>query len=125
MVSNWLLNSFWDWKPKSKLDKFFMLFFGAFILFVLIISIPQDCENKEYVPVQDIPRYTADQVINVAKAKSPTCMPSVTTPTWETTYAGNGKWVVVKKCVFPQTGAVFSSEGWYFYENSGVLEPIK
>ena len=72
----------------------------------------------------DIPGYTADQVIAVAKAYAgeecggssrfaspPGAKPPE--PSWTTVYLGDGKWRVTKKC--------WSVEEWTFYEATGEL----
>ncbi len=87
----------------------------AIVLALVIIGCAKTTE-----PSPDIPRYTADQVINVASANSPTCMYSVTTPSWTSEYIGNGTWLVTKKCI-TKWGAVMSTEQWNFYENTGKL----
>ena len=69
---------------------------------------------------QDIPRYTADQVIYIASQYSPVCLVEKTTPSWEVRYISNGKWLVIKKCIF-RTGAAISIEQWDFYEDSSKL----
>lgn len=73
---------------------------------------------------EDIPRYTADQVIAVAKAYAgEECEerdslfrtwgdePNVK---WTTVYMGDGKWRVTKEC--------WSLETWTFYETTGELQ---
>ena len=76
----------------------------------------------------DVPRYTADQVIEVAKSYSPECpmlgrVPKFrawentdpSSPSWAVEYLGSGKWLVTKECP--------SATGyWHFYEDTGKLE---
>ena len=76
---------------------------------------------------QDIPRYTADQVIEVAKSYSPECptlgrVPAFqawestdpSSPSWAVEYLGSGKWLVTKDCPTKTTY-------WHFYEDTGKL----
>ena len=80
---------------------------------------------------EDVPRYTADQVISVAQAHSPDCPKSnpkiiplprqtptqtsePTKPSWAVEYLGDGKWLVTKECPSGKTR-------WYFYEDTGEL----
>ena len=87
-------------------------------------------QTEDVAPQQDIPRYTADQVIAVAKAYAGECGhggdywsrydPDGPGPvgepipaSWTTVYLGDGEWRVAKKC-----GSV---EEWTFYEATGEL----
>ena len=83
-------------------------------------------QTEEKAPQVDIPRYTADQVIAVAKAYAgeecgdgPTRWWSGESyeASWTTVYLGDGKWRVTKEC----SGAVV--EDWTFYEATGELKP--
>jgi len=87
----------------------------------------------------DVPRYTADQVIEVARSYSPHCRrPPFLRPSWEQgsdyvptcgpgednveasfgiEYLGDGVWSVTKTC--PVNSACSAS--WYFYEDTGKL----
>ena len=79
-------------------------------------------QTEENIPQVDIPRYTADQVIAVAKAYAgEECAVSEwwwgesNEARWTTVYLGNGKWEVSKECVSVTT--------WTFYEATGELKP--
>jgi len=82
----------------------------------------------------DVPRYTADQVIEVARSYSPDCPGSQATspsprawdtepmpwdtdsasPSWSVEYLGSGKWLVRKDCES-------KTSYWHFYEDTGKL----
>ena len=72
---------------------------------------------------EDIPRYTADQVIAVAKAYAgeecggafPSWGQEPSEASWTTVYLGNGEWQVTKECASVTT--------WTFYEATGELKP--
>lgn len=74
---------------------------------------------------EDIPRYTADQVIAVAKAYAGECGDGLVSPwsrerepydaSWTAVYLGDGKWKVTKQCASVIT--------WTFYEATGELKP--
>ena len=73
---------------------------------------------------EDIPRYTADQVIAVAKAYAgEECgggsrwweYVEPYDASWTTVYLGDGKWRVTKECASVTT--------WTFYEATGELKP--
>lgn len=64
--------------------------------------------------------YTADRVIYIANANSPTCYNQKATPSWTAEYTGNDQWTVVKKCML-RPGYAVSAETWTFYENTGKL----
>ena len=79
-------------------------------------------QTEDRAPQVDMPRYTADQVIAVAKAYAgEECGSSrrwqeYVEPydaSWTTVYLGDGEWRVAKKC-----GSV---EEWTFYEATGEL----
>jgi len=82
-------------------------------------------QTEERAPQVDIPRYTADQVIAVAKAYAGECGGGDPTRWWEgvepydaswtTVYLGDGKWRVTKRCASVTT--------WTFYEATGELRP--
>ena len=90
-------------------------------------------QTEEKAPQVDIPRYTADQVIAVAKAYAGECggrwsqyLPELPEPydaSWTTVYLGDGKWRVTKEC----SGAPWETrtvvEDWTFYEATGELKP--
>jgi hypothetical protein len=80
----------------------------------------QQTEEKD--PQPDIPRYTADQVIAVAKAYAGECSrypwqsnSNDYDASWTTVYLGDGKWRVTKECASVTT--------WTFYEATGELKP--
>ena len=80
-------------------------------------------QTEEETPQLDIPRYTADQVIAVAKAyageecSGPTVwwLEEPNEARWTTVYLGDGKWRVTKECASVTT--------WTFYEATGELKP--
>ena len=79
-------------------------------------------QTEEKAPQVDIPRYTADQVIAVAKAYageecgggSYSWSVEPYEASWTTVYLGDGKWRVTKEC-----GSVTT---WTFYEATGELK---
>jgi len=79
--------------------------------------------QTEEVPQADTPRYTADQVIAVAKGYAgeecggpyPWWTGEGDEPRWTTVYIGDGKWRVTKECASVTT--------WTFYETTGELRP--
>jgi len=83
-------------------------------------------QTEENTPQVDLPRYTADQVIAVAKAYAGEECDSDSSPTrwwvtyekarWTTVYLGNGKWKVTRNCS-PTEGV-----DWTFYEATGELK---
>jgi len=79
------------------------------------------------VPQPTQPTYTADQVIYVASANSPSCIPTkYLTPSWSAVYQPyNGYWLVTKKCSMKLTGATQYTQTWRFYEANGKLVKIK
>ena len=92
-------------------------------------------ETEERAPQQDIPRYTADQVIAVAKAYlGERCADApLGHEKWTTVYLGNGQWRVTRLCSrqegagpLPWSGysgeSTFESD-WTFNEATGELEP--
>ena len=78
---------------------------------------------------EDIPRYTADQVIAVAKAYAgEECADqSALDEKWATVYLGDGKWKVTRECSYQgqywwgSRRTVVSD--WTFYEATGELKP--
>ena len=83
-------------------------------------------QTEEKAPQLDIPRYTADQVIAVAKAYAgeecdsspyPSWVQTYEKARWTTVYLGNGKWEVTRNCS-PTEGV-----DWTFYEATGELKP--
>lgn len=90
----------------------------AVLLFCVVLA---GCQSA---PAPDIPRYTADQVIAVAKAYAGDECGSTKwqqsrypKASWTTEYLGNGKWRVTKDC---RPYAAKSS--WTFYEATGELK---
>jgi hypothetical protein len=82
-------------------------------------------QTEEEAPEVDVPRYTADQVIAVAKAYAGECDGSRWSQyiqgerefydaSWTTLYLGDGKWRVTKECASVTT--------WTFYEDTGELK---
>ena len=79
--------------------------------------------QTEEVPQVDTPRYTADQVIAVAKAYAGECYRGSRwlgtgefyDASWTTVYLGDGKWRVTQECALVTT--------WTFYEATGELKP--
>lgn len=82
--------------------------------------------TEEEAPQVDIPRYTADQVIAVAKAYAGEECGSSLDVSWTTVYLGDGKWKVTKICtrVIPWSGRneIVSKSDWTFYEATGELK---
>ncbi len=79
----------------------------------------------EKAPQPDIPRYTADQVIEVAKAYAgEECgagrIAEYYDPKWTTTYLGDGRWEVTKDC--SHVGSGLGKSTWIFYEATGELK---
>ena len=88
-------------------------------------------QTEEKAPQVDIPRYTADQVIAVAKAYAgEECgggpyrwSGESYEASWTTVYLGDGKWKVTKECPgAPWTTTTVVSD-WTFYEATGELKP--
>lgn len=77
-------------------------------------------QTEENIPQVDTPRYTADQVIAVAKAYAgEECLNrwfvgESNEARWTTVYLGDGKWRVTKECASVTT--------WIFYEATGELK---
>ena len=74
--------------------------------------------QTEESPQTDTPRYTADQVIAVAKAYvGEECVG------WATVYLGHGKWMVTAECEPKYPWLVENTEvTWTFYEATGELK---
>jgi len=93
-----------------------------FLVIGLIFTV--GCEEQEQ---PDIPRYTADQVIAVAQANSPTFPATIVRqgynekPAWSAEYLGEGVWLVKKYAVHTLTNVQVNYEGWYFHENNGQI----
>jgi hypothetical protein len=68
----------------------------------------------------DVSRYTADQVIYIARAKSPSCIREGLTASWGATYLGNRQWLVTKSCL-TRMGQPWTVTQWDFYEDTGRL----
>lgn len=91
-------------------------------------------QTEEKAPEIDIPRYTADQVITVAKAYAgeecgggPTRWwseyPEPYDASWATVYLGDGKWKVTKECAGQYRWDTTTVVGdWTFYEATGELK---
>ena len=86
-------------------------------------------QTEEEVPQVDIPRYTADQVIAVAKAyagEARFAFLTVLDEKWATVYLGNGEWKVTRECSYqgqyPWSRTTVASD-WTFYEATGELKP--
>ena len=82
---------------------------------------------------RDVPRYTADQVLVVARSNSPNCKYTSLLPylfsqappkteyveaSFATEYLGDGVWRITKTCPSNTKG----SGCWYFYEDTGSLK---
>ena len=87
-------------------------------------------QTEEETPQLDIPRYTADQVIAVAKAYAgEECdnrwsLESSEKASWTTVYLGDGKWKVTKECEGQYRWDTTTVVGdWTFYEATGELKP--
>ena len=92
------------------------------IMLVIGLVFSFGCKQEEAV-TQDIPRYTADQVIAVAKASDPECHNPYMTATWDVRYLSYGRWLVTKTCSI--RGTFKRSTQYYFYEGTGALTIIK
>jgi hypothetical protein len=88
-------------------------------ILILMALVLAGCAST-YTSHQDNSRYTADQVIYVAKAKSPSCIPAGLTTSWASQYLGNHQWLITKSCLMP-SGKVISITQWDFYEDTGNL----
>ena len=87
--------------------------------------------ESDSAPVYAPPQYTADQVIYIASAHSPSCGGITISgqfyayiPSWSAEYQGNGTWLVQKTCLHYRTGfpvATYMGGSWYFYEANGEL----
>lgn len=97
------------------------------LLFILLMCalLLGGCASSTPEPAPDVPRYTADQVIAVAEAYSPSILIRYETLSWKVLYVGQGTWLVAKSCVDRlgrNSGTVAS---WYFYEDTGKLVPLQ
>ena len=90
-------------------------------------------QTEEKAPQVDLPRYTADQVIAVAKAYAGECYLGGSwwqgnvefyDASWTTVYLGDGKWKVTRECggQYRWDTTTVPSE-WTFYEATGELKP--
>jgi len=94
--------------------------------------------TEENTPQVDVPRYTADQVIAVAKAYAGECSYGSSwskyiggsaaggtyDANWTTVYLGDGKWKVTKECGGQYRWDTTTVVGdWTFYEATGELKP--
>jgi len=89
--------------------------------------------QTEEAPQVDTPRYTADQVIAVAKAyageecggsRFPVWTAEPDEARWTTVYLGDGKWKVTKECggQYPWDTTTTVVGDWTFYEATGELK---
>lgn len=92
-----------------------LLAIGATLLFTQ--------QAPDLAPAPDIARYTADQVIAVARAYAgDECgltkwqQERYPKARWTTEYLGNGKWKVTKDC-----SPYAAKSSWTFYESTGKL----
>jgi len=76
-------------------------------------------------PPPDIPRYTADQVIEVAKAGTHNPLPdwqrAKVDITWTAEYMGEGYWKVTRNIFVKNGGRFYSGASWKFNERTGKL----
>ena len=94
------------------------------ILFLLPLCA---CAGTESSQVErDVPRYTADQVIYIARAADPGCkVAAKMTATWDVEYQNNGKWLVTKTCHWNTVNKTkYSTTQYYFHESTGKLKLI-
>jgi len=83
------------------------------------------CSKSEPAPnpQPDIPQYTTDQVIAVAKDFSPEIPAgyeyACKSLSWTATYIGQGTWVVTKICIDSLGVRRGFLRTWYFYEDTG------
>ena len=94
------------------------------ILFLLPLCA---CAGTESSQVErDVPHYTADQVIYVARAAAPECVPAKLATSWDVEYFSHGKWSVTQTCYVAygygvDQRKVYSTRQYYFYEDTGKL----
>lgn len=91
---------------------------------VLALGVIGCAQTQTPAPPPDIPRYTADQVIAIAAANSPSSgSVAYMRPAWTAEYIGNGRWVATKRYVLAngQEAGGVSREQWDFYESTGKL----
>lgn len=82
------------------------------------------CSQTQTTPKPDIPRYTADQVIAVGQANSPSIprnYPQITHLSWSAQYLGKGIWIVKKSGLGQLGNNLGQLEAWYFHEKDGQL----
>ena len=110
------------WKPRIDLSspKIIAAGLGVFVVGLLIVVLNLGSGQTAQQATQPQPyvsTYTADQVIDVAKANFPVPdIPNKPKPmvSWTTRYLGRGKWEVTVE------GYRFK-EQWWFYESTGTL----
>jgi hypothetical protein len=95
------------------------------LLISLILILVYGCNTNSVPSVpthqQDLPRYTADQVIYTASASPYDDCGYVKNKTkWTVIYQGDGRWLVTKHCL-SQYGQELYTEQFYFYENTGKI----
>ena len=98
-----------------------MLIVTAVLVLVLgIIS----CAQTQ-APPPDIPRYTADQVIAVAKAGAINPLTPFyrekTDELWSAEYIKYGVWRLKREFVLKRVGSLYSVDWWQFNEDTGKL----
>ena len=98
----------------------------AAIAVLVIVANIIGCDQTDTPPPPqpDIPRYTADRIIYIANAYSPTCWNKQSVPKWSVEYLGLGVWAVSKRCVLKSGFEPLPSldrEKYYFYESTGKL----
>ncbi len=93
------------------------------LLGILLSACPFSLACEHPQPKTDVSRYTADQVIYIVKAKSPSCIRIGLEASYSAQYLGNKTWKVTKTC--EARGYTFSIDYWYFYEDTGWVEQRK
>ena len=96
------------------------------IILVIGLVFSFGCEEEKPIK-QDIPRYTADQVIYVARAAAPKCFSDRMTASWSVEYLSHGNWLVTKTCYWDTYPSKIkhSTTQYYFYEDTGTLTLIR
>ncbi len=99
------------------------VFLSIALVFLLLTPLAGGCASE---PPPDVPRYTADQVLEVARAYSTNdgLNPAILDlakrkgyPQWSTEYIGQGRWQITK-----DWGNWASKVTMYFDEESGSIQ---